>query len=396
MIKEKINFLILSENPEERLLEEIALANEAAGEETEIKAEVIHPFDIMLKIAKNDWTLQAFRRVAPENESEVYQTGLDMIPQFDAIITRLADNRAGQYGLNIIRHFQLQNVYSTASSWALECCQNYFRACQFLVRDKFEKLNIPTQLLMNGPADISSTLEFIDGLPVTARIIKQNHLIAETLIANTEQATILFDSVNTSEAEILISQGIKTGDGRTEKIKVLVMKPYSKGQKLFGYKVTTPFDFKNLDEIAAEPVELTADEITIVTRAANNFMLGFAEITLLRDKLHDNTPYLVDISANPNIKQAEKALPEVNISAELIDSVIDIVRERRQKGTNNIANVRSIESNYQVKNPLPISVIRDLNRVTKQIRLNANFQQRRLQNYEIEALSLIDNILNEL
>ena len=79
MTKEKFNFLILSENSETRLLEEIAIANEAAGYDIEMTAEVIHPFDIMLKIAKNDVTLQAFRRVAPENDSDVYQTGLDMI-----------------------------------------------------------------------------------------------------------------------------------------------------------------------------------------------------------------------------------------------------------------------------------------------------------------------------
>lgn len=394
MIKEKFNFLILSENSEERLLEEIARANEAAGDETDITAEVIHPFDIMLAINKNDVTLQAFRRADPANESDLYKAGLDLIPQFDAIISRLPNNRAGQYGLNIIRHFQLQNVYSTASAWALECCQNYFRACQFLVKDKFEKLNIPTQLLMNGPADLSSTLGLIDGVPVSARVFKQNHLIAETLIKDIESAIPVFDSVNASEAEILISQGIKTGDWTAERIKVLVMNPRTKGQKTFAYKITIPFDFKNLDGIA-EPVELTPDEILISNRVANMFALGFAEITLLRDKLHDNMPCLVDISGNPNIEQAQKALPEVNISAELINSVVDIVRERRMKGTFDIANVRSVESNNQNTNPLPVSVIRDLAKATKCIRINAHLERRQLSTSENEAIKLIENIIYE-
>lgn len=392
---ERIRILILSTENEDRLLEEIANANDSAGNETQITAEVIRPFDIMLQIRKTDYSLRAFRRF---HVDAAFNTSLDLVDQFDAIISKLGKDREGLFGQNIIRHFQLMNVYSTAPAYALENCTNQFKVCQLLVKDKTLRIPVKTQLLMNGPAALIKTLEFVGGLPVNGKITKGTEQIAEIVMNDNESGITALQSVNNSDAEILISANIKTSDFGIERIKAIVINSGRKNTKVFAYKIKT-YVFTDQNSLSGllDPVILTDSEVSFSKRAALVLGLDLAEVTIIRDSLHQNDSYITDISGNPDILRAEQALPEVNVSAEIVNSVIEAIRENR--GKYNVENVMSHEYAGRSSSEgkfLPSDFMMNLNRAQKHIRLAALNDRRRLSLSEIEAIKIIDDLMNQI
>ncbi|MDP3645425.1 MAG: hypothetical protein Q8S54_19855 [Bacteroidota bacterium] len=371
MVKDKINILILSTKNEERLLEEIAKANEAAGAETEISAIVINPLDIILKIQRNDITLKAYKRFASEGEEITANQLRDIIPQFDAIIPILDSDRAGHYGLNVVRQFQLQNIYATASSYAIENCLNEFKASQLIIKDRTEKdMPISSKLLINGPADLRQTIDLAGGYPLKCTVTKRGKKYADVLIENDESAVCLLKSVNDLESEIILSPFIRTAHEKTEYIKAIVFDGHTPQSEIIAYSVTVPFDYKNknsLDGITA-PIELDSHEKRVVGRAARLLYLDFAEITLIRD-MNGLGSTIISISGKPDIEAAENATGE-NISAALIKHVIETIKQRRKNPKWEVDQVRKIgasENLTQLRSEILSESIKNLHNAAKRI-----------------------------
>ena len=109
----------------------------------------------------------------------VYYKG-EKLTGIDAIIPRIAQSYT-KYGTAVVRQFEMQGVYTAASSIAINRSRDKLRAYQLLA--KFG-VGVPKTVFARETADFEDVLELAGGAPVIIKVARGTHgngvVLAET------------------------------------------------------------------------------------------------------------------------------------------------------------------------------------------------------------------------
>jgi len=210
---------------------------------------------------------------------------------FDAILPRIA-NYMTRYGCAIVRQFEMQGVWTAASSIAITRARDKLRSAQILA--KYD-VDMPKTLVSRNTADIDDLLDQI-GLPVIIKLATGTHgngvVLADTKKA-AKSALQAFYLYNEDGTNILLQEYVEESAGTD--IRAFVV----------GNRVVASMQRKSLDDDfrsnlhkggAGIPVKLTDEEKKVALKAAKAMGLHVCGVDLMRSS---RGPLVLEVNASP-------------------------------------------------------------------------------------------------
>lgn len=235
--------------------------------------------------------VQCEARIEKSNPVVMYNG--EPLTGFDAIIPRIASSYT-RYGSAIVRQFEMQGVYTTASSIAIVRSRDKLRATQLLAR---AGIGIPKTVFSRGIADTDTLVEELGGPPVIIKLARGTHgrgvVLAETRKAarSVLQGFSLMDDDGTN---ILLQEYIEESAGQDIRAFVVGGKVVAsmKRQNITGD------DFRsNLHQGGTgSAIKLTDEEKRTAIKAAKAMGLSICGVDMMRSR---RGPLVLEVNSSP-------------------------------------------------------------------------------------------------
>jgi len=264
--------------------------------------------------------IKCYAKIA-QNRPVVSYQGEDL-NGFDAIIPRIAPSYT-RYGSAVVRQFEMQGVYTTASSIAIVRSRDKLRTMQLLAR---AGIGIPKTVFSRGIVDAEDLIEEVGGTPVVIKLARGTHgrgvVLAETKKAakSALQGFYLMDEEGTN---ILLQEYIEESAGQD--IRAFVV----------GGKVVASMKRQGLDDDfrsnlhqggEGSTVKLTDEERKTAIKAAKAVGLSIAGVDLMRS---NRGPLVLEVNPSPGF--GIEHVTGRNVAEKIIEYLEVNAKARRKK-----------------------------------------------------------------
>lgn len=225
-----------------------------------------------------------------EKHPNIFYKG-EKLGSFDAILPRIS-NSMTKYGCAIVRQFEMQGIWTAASSIAITRARDKLRSQQILTK---AGVDTPKTLVSRNTADIDDLLEQI-GLPVIIKLATGTHgngvVLADTKKA-AKSALQAFYLYNEDGTNILLQEFVKESAGTD--IRAFVV----------GSRVVASMQRQSLDDDfrsnlhkggLGTSIKLTDEEKKLAVKAAKAMGLHVAGVDLMRS---GRGPVVLEVNASP-------------------------------------------------------------------------------------------------
>lgn len=239
----------------------------------------------------------------------------------DVIIPRIASNMT-RYGTAIVRQFEMQGVYTTASSIAIVRSRDKLRSMQLFAK---AGVGIPKTVFSRNTLDIDDLLDQVGGTPVIIKLARGTHgngvVLAETKKA-AKSVLQAFYLHNEDGTNILLQEFVEESAG--EDIRAFVV----------GGRVVASMKRQSLDDDFRSnihqggegvTVKLTDEEKRVAIKAAKAMGLTICGVDLMRSS---RGPLVLEVNSSPGF--AIEKVTGRNVAAKIID-YIEINAKRKNK-----------------------------------------------------------------
>jgi len=257
-----------------------------------------------------------------EQNNPVVRYKGDILKGYDVIIPRIASSMT-RYGTAIVRQFEMQGIFTTASSIAINRSRDKLRAIQLLAR---AGVGIPKTVFTRNTADIDGLIDEMGELPVVIKLASGTHgngvVLAETKKAakSVMQAFYVMDDDGTN---ILLQEFVKESAGQD--IRAFVV----------GGKVVASMKRQGLDDDfrsnlhqggEGSPVKLSEEERKTVQKAAKAMNLPICGVDIMRS---NRGPLVLEVNSSPGFG-IEKVTGH-NVAEKIIEYVEQNAKRQQRK-----------------------------------------------------------------
>lgn len=229
---------------------------------------------------------------AIEKNSPVVLYNGEVLGGYDAIIPRIASNMT-RYGTAVVRQFEMQGVFTTASSIAINRSRDKLRSIQLMAR---AGVGIPRTVFTRNTGEYDDLIDTMGEMPVIIKLARGTHgngvVLAETKKAakSVMQAFHVMDDDGTN---ILLQEFVKESAG--EDIRAFIV----------GGKVVASMKRQSLDDDfrsnlhqggEGTPVKLTDEEKKTVQKAAKAMGLAICGVDIMRSA---RGPLVLEVNSSP-------------------------------------------------------------------------------------------------
>ena len=228
----------------------------------------------------------------------------------DAVIPRIGSSVTA-HGAAVVRQFEVMGVMTAVRSLAIRRARDKLRALQILSR---KGIAIPRTAFARRPRPVDALVEAVGGPPVILKVVEgtqgEGVVLAESLAAARAVAEA-FNHVNTS---FIVQEYI--AEARGQDLRAFVVDGFVVAAM---QRTAAEGEFRaNLHQGGASaPVELSAAEREMATRAARFLGLSICGVDLLRS---DRGPLLLEVNASPGLEGIERS-SGVDVAAQILASV---------------------------------------------------------------------------
>jgi ribosomal protein S6--L-glutamate ligase len=268
---------------------------------------------------------QCEARIEQSNPTILYKG--EELKGFDAIIPRIASSYT-RYGSAIVRQFEMQGIFTTASSIAIVRSRDKLRATQLLAR---AGIGIPKTIFSRGrlaPEEIDQLVEELGGPPIVIKLARGTHgrgvILAETRKAakSVLQGFYIMEEEGTN---ILLQEYIEEAAGADIRAYVVG------GQVIASMKrqsVNLEEEFRsNLHQGGeAKTIKLTDDERRVAVKAAKAMGLNICGVDMMRSK---RGPLVLEVNSSPG--SAIENVTGRNVAEKVIEYVEHNAKQRPRK-----------------------------------------------------------------
>jgi ribosomal protein S6--L-glutamate ligase len=239
---------------------------------------------------------------------------------FDAIIPRVAQSYT-KYGSAIVRQFEMQGIYTTASSIAITRSRDKLRSMQLLAR---AGVGIPKTLVANETSQFDDLIEQVGGAPLIIKVARGTHGNGVVLAETAKAAKAVMQAFYVENVSFLVQEFVKESAGTD--IRALVV----------GNKVVASIQRQSLDEDfrsnthqggIGKPVKLTEDERRTAIKAARAMGLPVCAVDMMRSS---QGPLVLEVNSSGSIKTPE-LLTGRNVAEKIIEYIELNARRRNKK-----------------------------------------------------------------
>jgi ribosomal protein S6--L-glutamate ligase len=241
------------------------------------------------------------------------------LSDIDIIIPRIASS-VTKYGTAVVRQFEMQGVYSTASSLAINRSRDKLRAIQILAR---ASVDIPKTVFSRETSEVDDLIEQTGGVPVIIKVARGTHGNGVVLAETRKAAKAVMQAFYVEGVSFLVQEFIQESAGTD--IRAFVV----------GGKVVASMKRQSLDDDfrsnlhqggEGTSVKLTDEERKTAQKAAKAMGLPICGVDMMRS---DRGPLVLEVNASPGF--AIEKVTGRNVAAKIMDYVEQTARSKRER-----------------------------------------------------------------
>jgi ribosomal protein S6--L-glutamate ligase len=229
------------------------------------------------------------------------------LPLYDAVIPRIGASITN-YGLAVLRQFEMQGVYPLNESVAIGRSRDKLRALQLLAR---EGIGLPVTAFAHGPQKAEDVIKEVGGVPVVIKLLEGTQGMGVILAETEASAKSIIEAFSAANVNIMVQEFIAEAAGSD--IRAFVVG----GQVVAAMQRTGKNgDFRaNLHRGGnAVAAEISEQERMTATRSAEITGLNVCGVDMLRSR---RGPVVMEVNSSPGFEGIEAAT-RVDVAGKII------------------------------------------------------------------------------
>lgn len=257
--------------------------------------------------------------VSIEKNQPVVRYKGESLQDFDAIIPRIAQSYT-KYGTAIVRQFEGQGVFTTASSIAINRSRDKLRAYQILAK---AGVGIPKTVFARETANFEDVIKLAGGTPLIIKVARGTHGNGVVLAETPKAAKAVMQAFYVEGVNFLVQEFVKESAG--EDIRALVV----------GSRVVASVKRQSLDDDfrsnthqggVGMKVKLTEEERKTAIKAAKAMGLPICGVDMMRS---ERGPLVLEVNSSASLKTPEMITGR-NVAEKVIE-YIELNAKRQNK-----------------------------------------------------------------
>jgi ribosomal protein S6--L-glutamate ligase len=253
-----------------------------------------------------------------QNNPVVRYKGKD-IHNVDVVIPRIAASLT-KYGSAIVRQFEMQNVFTTTSSIAINRSRDKLRSTQLLAK---AGVGIPKTVFARETADFDDVLEQVGGAPVIIKVARGTHGNGVVLAETRKAALAVMQAFFVEGVNFVVQEFIAESAGVDIRAFVVNGKVVASMQRQ-----SLDDDFRSNIHQGGQgtPVKLTDEERKTAQKAAKAMGLPICGVDMMRSA---RGPLVLEVNSSPGF--AIEKVTGHNVAEKIIDYVEQNANRGRRK-----------------------------------------------------------------
>jgi ribosomal protein S6--L-glutamate ligase len=248
--------------------------------------------------------------VAIEKDKPVIRYKGETLEHFDAVIPRIAQSYT-KYGTAIVRQFESQGTFTTASSIAITRSRDKLRSYQILAK---AGVGIPKTVFARETANFEDVIELAGGTPLIIKVARGTHGNGVVLAETPKAAKAVMQAFYVEGVNFLVQEFIKESAGQD--IRALVV----------GGRVVASVKRQSLDDDfrsnthqggVGSAIKLTDEEVKTATRAAKAIGLPICGVDMMRG---ESGPLVLEVNSSASLLTPER-ITKRNVAEKIIEYV---------------------------------------------------------------------------
>ena len=241
------------------------------------------------------------------------------LADIDVIIPRIGSS-VTKYGTAVVRQFEMQGVYSTATSLAINRSRDKLRATQILAR---AGVGIPKTVFSRETAEVQDLIQQAGGAPLIIKVARGTHGNGVVLAETTKAAQAVMQAFYVEGVNFLVQEFIEESAG--EDVRAIVV----------GGKVIASMKRQSLDDDfrsnlhqggEGTMVKLTEEERKTAQKAAKAMGLSICGVDMMRS---ERGPLVLEVNSSPGLS-IEKVTGR-NVASKIIEHIEQNARGKRRR-----------------------------------------------------------------
>lgn len=257
--------------------------------------------------------------VAIEKNKPIIRYKGETLDGFDAIIPRIAQSYT-KYGTAIVRQFEAQGSFVTASSIAINRSRDKLRAYQIMAK---AGVGIPKTVFASETANFEDVIELAGGTPLIIKVARGTHGNGVVLAETPRAAKAVMQAFYVEGVNFLVQEFVEESAGVDIRALVVGGRVVAsiKRQSLDG-------DFRSNTHQGGEgiPIKLTDEERKTAVKAARAMGLPICGVDMMRSK---DGPSVLEVNSSASIKTPE-LITKRNVAVHIIE-YIELNAKRRPR-----------------------------------------------------------------
>jgi len=244
----------------------------------------------------------------------------EALKDIDVVIPRIAASLT-KYGTAMVRQFEMQGVFSSSSSLAINRTRDKLRATQILAR---AGVGIPKTVFARETADADDVIVQAGGAPLIIKVARGTHGRGVVLAETRKAAQAVMQAFYVERVNFLVQEFIEEAGGAD--IRAFIV----------GGKVVASVKRQGLDDDfrsnlhqggEATATKLTEEERKTAMKAAKAMGLSICGVDMVRSK---RGPLVLEVNSSPGLRSVESVTGR-NVAGQIIEHIEQNVRKTRRK-----------------------------------------------------------------
>jgi ribosomal protein S6--L-glutamate ligase len=249
----------------------------------------------------------------------IYYKG-EELPRFDVIIPRIAQSYT-KYGTAVVRQFEMQGAFTTASSIAINRSRDKLRSYQIMAR---QDVGIPKTVFARETANLEEVVDLVGGAPVIIKVARGTHGNGVVLAETKKAAKAVMQAFYVEGVNFIVQEFVAESAGTD--IRALIV----------GGRVVASIQRQSLDDDfrsnthqggVGSPVKLTPEEEKTAVKAAKAMNLPICGVDMMRSK---DGPKVLEVNSSASIKTPE-LVTKRDVATKIIEYVESNAKARPRK-----------------------------------------------------------------
>ncbi len=257
--------------------------------------------------------------VTVERSNPVVRYEGEDLSDIDVIIPRIGTS-VTKYGTAMVRQFEMQGVFTTSSSIAINRSRDKLRSMQILAR---AGVDIPKTVFSRETAEVGDLIEQAGGTPLIIKVARGTHGNGVVLAETKKAAEAVMQAFYVEGVNFMIQEFVKESAGTD--IRAIVVN----GKVVASMKrQSLDDDFRSNIHQGGEgtAVKLTEEERKTAQKAAKAMGLPFCGVDMMRS---DRGPLVLEVNSSPGF--AIEKVTGRNVAEKVIDYIEQNAKGKRRR-----------------------------------------------------------------